>query len=49
MPGGFQPGDKIQLKEQGISRVLSTLTVDTLRTDAPSFFYDDGGTVISTL
>ena len=47
MPGGFQPGDKIELREQGIARVLSTLTVDTLRTDAPSFFYDGGGTLVS--
>ncbi len=48
MPGGFQPGDKVQLREQGVSRVLSTLTVDTLRTDAPSFFYNGGGTVITS-
>jgi hypothetical protein len=48
MPGGFQPGDKIELREQGVSRVLSTLTVDALRTDAPSFFYADGGTEITS-
>ena len=49
MPGGFEVGDKIELKEQGVSRVLSTLTVDRLRTDAPSFFYGDGvGVVVSS-
>lgn len=48
MPGGFQPGDRVELKEQGVARVLSTLTVDTLRTDAPSFVYENGGTVISS-
>jgi hypothetical protein len=48
MPGGFEPGDKIELREQGIARVLSTLTVDPLRTDAPSFVYEDGGTLISS-
>ena len=48
MPGGFQPGDKIELREQGIARVLSTLTVDTLRTDAPSFFYSGEGILVGS-
>lgn len=48
MPGGFQPGDKVELREQGIARVLSTLTVDTLRTDAPSFLYEGEGTLVSS-
>jgi hypothetical protein len=42
MPGGFQTGDTVTLTEQGISRVMSTLKLDTLRTDAPSFSYEYG-------
>lgn len=38
IPGGLMPGDRIQLKEPGVSRVFGTLTIDTLRSDLPSFF-----------
>lgn len=33
LPGGLHAGDTVQLKEQGLSRLLTTLTVDPLRED----------------